>query len=291
MKKRERTVNLVHESEVLETQNVDLKTQVRDLEAQRRKLLDVLQSHGTNCVHQGGYQPLPSLSTLRTCKFLSDLSMSEQQQRLQHHQHQQHQQQQNDEEQTEIKYSHTLKANEMQQDFTKSQQHQQPLPNANHILPGYCKTSPNDDMGYVMSPDSGFVKSPSDLDVNGYPSIKDYIPNCENTSTPNQDFLLKNELIDSSPYTTVQSADRFLFENSDNLDRLTPGTASIKDHHIHHHMEYTGNFDGTILSKADFLSQHTEYLSLADTGVEPQFTDLDSGVTTYTNMTNGGCLA
>jgi activating transcription factor 3 len=297
MKKRERTVNLVHESEVLETQNIDLKAQVRDLEAQRRKLLDVLQSHGANCVHQGGYQPLPSLSTLRACKYLADLSDQRQPT--------------NEDEPTEIKYSQVLK--EAAQHHTP--QSQQPLPNANHILPGYCKPSPTSEIGYVMSPDSGFVKSPAELDVNGGVGYKDYIPNCDTTSTQDREFLLKNELIDSSPFATVQSGDRFLFENSENMDRLTPSTAaSIKDHilhnqhqqqlqqqhqHLHqshqptphnHHLEYSANFDGTLLSKADFLSQHTEYLCEVGDGVESQFTDLDSGVTTYSNM-NGGCLA
>lgn len=51
MKKREKTANLVTESEVLETQNIDLKTQIKDLEKQRRGLEDMLAQHA--CVRRG----------------------------------------------------------------------------------------------------------------------------------------------------------------------------------------------------------------------------------------------
>ncbi|KAL0829215.1 hypothetical protein ABMA28_004046 [Loxostege sticticalis] len=49
MKKRERTVNLVTESEVLENQNIDLKAQLKDLEVQRRQLMDMLSMHKASC--------------------------------------------------------------------------------------------------------------------------------------------------------------------------------------------------------------------------------------------------
>lgn len=49
LKKREKTVNLVQESELLETQNLDLKTQIQKLENQRRKLVDMLSIHGPTC--------------------------------------------------------------------------------------------------------------------------------------------------------------------------------------------------------------------------------------------------
>lgn len=52
LKKREKTVNLVQESEILETQNVDLKTQIQELESQRRRLVDMLSMHGPACVKQ-----------------------------------------------------------------------------------------------------------------------------------------------------------------------------------------------------------------------------------------------
>ncbi|XP_034248565.1 transcription factor kayak [Thrips palmi] len=62
IKKRERTVNLVQESEILESQNYELKTQIQELETQRRRLVDMLSSHSPNCtrpghVHQPAHQP------------------------------------------------------------------------------------------------------------------------------------------------------------------------------------------------------------------------------------------
>ncbi|XP_069687254.1 activating transcription factor 3 isoform X1 [Periplaneta americana] len=50
LKKRERTVNLVQESEVLENQNQDLKTQIQELETQRRRLMDMLSMHSPTCM-------------------------------------------------------------------------------------------------------------------------------------------------------------------------------------------------------------------------------------------------
>jgi len=49
LKKRERTVNLVQESEILENQNHDLKSQIQELETQRRRLVDMLSVHRPNC--------------------------------------------------------------------------------------------------------------------------------------------------------------------------------------------------------------------------------------------------
>ncbi|XP_050538575.1 activating transcription factor 3 [Daktulosphaira vitifoliae] len=45
LKKREKTVNLVQESESLETKNYDLKTQIQELETQRNKLMKMLTVH------------------------------------------------------------------------------------------------------------------------------------------------------------------------------------------------------------------------------------------------------
>lgn len=50
LKKREKTVNLVQESETLESQNVDLKSQIQELEKQRRRLVDMLAMHSTSCM-------------------------------------------------------------------------------------------------------------------------------------------------------------------------------------------------------------------------------------------------
>ncbi|XP_012278738.1 activating transcription factor 3 [Orussus abietinus] len=52
LKKREKTVILVQESEILETQNHDLKSQIQELETQRRRLVDMLSLHGPTCLKQ-----------------------------------------------------------------------------------------------------------------------------------------------------------------------------------------------------------------------------------------------
>uniref|UniRef100_U5EER6 Putative activating transcription factor 3 n=1 Tax=Corethrella appendiculata TaxID=1370023 RepID=U5EER6_9DIPT len=388
MKKRERTVNLVNESEALETQNKDLKSQVNELENQKRKLIELLQAHRPECVHQKGYQPLPSLSTItnNNCKYLDDLNYLEQ---------------------NEVKYSQCLKTQQQQQAQT------------NELPPGYCKSSPTE-IGFVMSPDSGFVKSPSSdfMDVgsnfhqqktstpsssSSTTTTSDYIPNCETTATStvlppvttavpsssplqsntrktnknkspivlpthchpadNEFITLKNELIDTnSPYTSVQSADRFLFDNTidsfnnnntlspnlnsnnnsnnnninNNEDKLT-SLVALKDNttsisasatNVNALLEFNGTFDTIIKASSSYnlLSQnhnhnnnhfrlsnnnnnnninininnnitinnnnnHNDFLILSDTS-DTQFTDLDSGVTSYTNIiTNGSCLA
>ncbi|KAK7792252.1 hypothetical protein R5R35_000063 [Gryllus longicercus] len=54
LKKRERTVNLVHESEILETQNHELKNQIQDLETQRRRLMEMLSMHSPTCLKNNG---------------------------------------------------------------------------------------------------------------------------------------------------------------------------------------------------------------------------------------------
>lgn len=59
MKKREKTANLVNESEILETQNTDLKSQIQDLEKERRKLMEVLSMHGPNCVKNTSQNNIP----------------------------------------------------------------------------------------------------------------------------------------------------------------------------------------------------------------------------------------
>ncbi|KAK3908238.1 Activating transcription factor 3 [Frankliniella fusca] len=53
IKKRERTVNLVQESEILESQNYELKSQIQELETQRRRLVDMLSSHSPTCTRPG----------------------------------------------------------------------------------------------------------------------------------------------------------------------------------------------------------------------------------------------
>lgn len=325
MKKRERTVNLVSESEVLENQNIDLKTQVRELEIQRKKLLEVLQDHGPECVHHNGYQPLPSLSSLKNCKFLSDLGNSNDNQMNGNISTSTSSTSSPSSTNHEIKYSNTLKRHHNNNNNNNSNNmnnnneisigscYNTKSNNYNHmhnLQQNYCKPSPTE-LNYVLSPDSGFVKSPSDMEsLTNYhlPHIKnDYIPNCEtnngnggndriiNNGDQHQEFILKTEAVDS-PYTTEHSAARFLFENSahfDSNDKIsTAPSLAIKDNGSNSILEYS-NFD-PVINKNEFLDHHNnnDFLTSMVEGNDAQFTDLDSGMTTYTNMniTNGGCL-
>lgn len=235
----------------------------------------------------------------------------------------------------------------------------------------YCKSlmSSSSDCYAMSSPDSGFIKSP--VDMANYTTLpqmikSDYIPNCDTGMLHDNvaadgtiEFILKSELVDAndSPYTTVQSADRFLFDgvaesfdpdietgaNSTNdpsalidtqshlhdglkghmllhgMNNNNNSTQINNNHHHHSHLDPNANHSmmhtfGTVnlpvissvlpsthstsiiefntscqqfidssLLKGDFLGQNCEFL-------DSQFTtDLDSGVTTYTN--SGGCLA
>lgn len=54
LKKRERTANLVHESETLETQNIELKNQLQELQNQKRSLMEMLSLHRPQCQHNIG---------------------------------------------------------------------------------------------------------------------------------------------------------------------------------------------------------------------------------------------
>lgn len=349
MKKRERTVNLVNESETLETQNIDFKNQIRELENQRRKLNEILQAHSPHCVHQGGYQPLPSVSTLKNCKYLNELQnyCENNQQQLPHHQH--HQQGPLIE-QPEIKYSQTLKEQQEMMDYGEYKN--------NTMLPhGYCKPSPTDTT-YVLSPDSGFVKSPIDLDnssqysdqlpmqhqqtphscqqqqqqqqqltnnaLNGQhlksqnnyniPTSNDAILTNNNSSSLNNnlnsmlgdtsEIYLKTELMDPSPYTTIQSADRFLFEGTDttfdsdkilmhcNGNTMINGGGNANLIVTSNTLNNVNNLlmDGydTNIIKADFLSHNQEFnIATMVDGTDTQFTDLDSGI--IKSLSNG-CL-
>lgn len=77
MKKRERTQNLIKEAEQLDNQNVDLKNQVRLLEIERRKLMDMLQAHGPACVHQDGLNLPSKLLQSPAFKYLADLNLDD----------------------------------------------------------------------------------------------------------------------------------------------------------------------------------------------------------------------
>lgn len=63
LKKRERTVNLVQESEILENQNQDLKSQIQELETQRRRLMDMLSTHKPTCMKNLPYSTDTAVTT------------------------------------------------------------------------------------------------------------------------------------------------------------------------------------------------------------------------------------
>lgn len=54
LKKRERTQNLVQESETLETQNIELKNQLQELQNQKHALMEMLSVHRPQCQHNIG---------------------------------------------------------------------------------------------------------------------------------------------------------------------------------------------------------------------------------------------
>ncbi|XP_017484278.1 PREDICTED: activating transcription factor 3-like [Rhagoletis zephyria] len=394
MKKRERTQNLIKESEQLETQNVDLKSQVRTLEAERRKLFDMLQCHTTTCVHAGGLNLPSKLMQSPAHKYLAALDIDENSTANSssastsvtasgaHSQtHQQSQasialsnQSAHGVQRTvippmsTIKFSRSAAVNQQLHQLPTQQQH---LPN------GYCKPSPTpQELGYLASPSQESICLPAilpqlssqtpathqigaaNVSAGSVPSINqqvsDYIPNCENSlglvlahtptsvqSNDDNSILLgdmvsplsvmstpttatefvKNELVDSqSPYTTAQSAERFLFES--NCDSFIDIKHAVNLHHgilnsnnnnnnnnsiaaIHHNINNNNNlldFNTSLIGNGsgivpfhDQISIKNDYLHDADllaqfTADGADFVDLDSSVAA-TFMTNNGCLA
>lgn len=119
------------------------------------------------------------------------------------------------------------------------------------------------------------------------------------TPTAATDFV-KNELGDSqSPYTTAQSAERFLFES--NCDTFVDIKHAVNVHQpINHNTNGGGNLidftsslmgggNGTgIVTFHDPISIKNDYLHEEE--LLAQFVDLDTGVAA-SFMANGGCLA
>lgn len=438
MKKRERTLNLVTEAENLEKQNIYLKSEVLDLEKERRKLTDMLHLHGTACIRPDGFQ-LP-ICNISIEKYLNDIGLAPNQtitsgsNGIVINSTAKAICDQTKNKNLPVKLSQTQKIqkippmNTLKFSCRRSNQQQQPQHNIQSPLECVtaltssptttttrciqtpinttnidCKPLPSMDMGYcedpnemltqngnyckslisssvdcytISSPDSGFIKSP--VDIGNYGNLQativktDYIPNCDSTASDlehasqlalshtlddcndnnngdgTMEFILKSELADGSdsPYTTVQSADRFLFDGTpetyeQDIDASIPNQNhlpgdhqtllphhhtdlhhnSLKEHHLlqnnnnQNHInnnntvnvitttpttnnsiiEYNNSpcqqYIESSLLKGDFC-QNGEFITLTSDGIDTQFTDLDSGITTYTNMTNGsGCLA
>lgn len=381
MKKRERTVNLVSEAEILEAQNIDLKAQVRSLEMERRSLTDMLQAHAGSCSRADAMQ-IPNVNT-SIVKYLHEIGLAnlpvdanlisiknELAPKTRTNSTRTTQKMQKIPPVNTLRFSTRSRATAMTPVATTTTRNClvgaspipdcKPLPSidmgfceGDTLTPtnNYCKSliSNSSDCYAMSSPDSGFIKSPVDMSSYPLPQLikTDYIPNCDSgmmndTGNTDVEFILKSELTDAndSPYTTVQSADRFLFdgvaeafdpdmEANASHTMIEPQIDGLKEHmllhgmnnnnstHINnnHHIEapnpnmmhnFVSNLpvistvpahsasiiefntscqqyiDGTLL-KGDFLSQNCEFL-------DSQFTtDLDSGVTTFTN--SSGCLA
>lgn len=303
MKKRERTNNLVSESEQLETQNKEFRNQLQNLETERRKLLNMLDLHVTACIRPGGYnlpanaRESPGQNYLNE-QFLPEL-VCEQPQQIQNHAQQSR---------TAIPPMTTIK-------YSRNGQRNHSHTNGDLLPNGYCKPSPTtQEIGYLSSPTQDGSCLHTDLATQQQQHLQstiiktDYIPNCENsdggTAVDNAaDFVLKSELVDSqSPYTTVQSANRFLFEtNCDNYDikhsnnnNNNNNTNNNNTIDFHHQIATTPTNCSTfenLLIKTDFLPNDTELLAQFTDGTDPEFTDLDSGGVTAYAQINNGCLA
>ncbi|XP_052856830.1 activating transcription factor 3 [Drosophila gunungcola] len=223
MKKRERTQNLIKESEVLDTQNVELKQQVRLLETERRNILDMLQSHG--CQRSSGCQLPSQLLQSPAQKYLSELELetvvvggemansgnANSHQRLQ-----------------SIPSMATFKFGSK---TAAAMAQQQQLPT------GYCKPSPSaqefEHAGYQQQPQQHQQQQQQSLNpagnnnnnvvdqqqqqVNSSPSlISDYVPNCDGLSSSNLSNPSHNSSNMSSNNNTSSSSNNNNTSSSNN---------------------------------------------------------------------------
>lgn len=306
MKKRERTTNLVSEAETLESQNIDLKAQMRTLEIERRSLTEMLQLHGNTCSNAEGIQ-IPHINAT-IMKYLHELGLSNGQQLETKGTNEQLTTVKSEagsktrgpskaaQKQQKIPSVNTLRFNTRR----SAQQTTKLLPSTNILSPVTavpttrncligsmstaspiqdCKPLPSIDMGFcegrndtltptssyckslmssssdcyaISSPDSGFIKSPVDMaNYSTLPQLikSDYIPNCDtgilndgtNGDASISEFILKSELVDAneSPYTTVQSADRFLFDGvAESFDPDIESGANGNHQHQHHQQHH-----------------------------------------------------
>lgn len=330
MKKRERTINLISEAEILETQNVDLKAQVCSLEIERRSLTDMLQSHTTSCMHNEVLQ-LPMFES-STANSISDINITD----VDKHGNMQSCQKSHKtrtrsssnkipsisklNSHSQLKHKLNMSKN------TRSKGNLRPIENTmNHVLiseanmttssinvlPSIditlssevmdCKTlisDPSD--AYNVS---AFLKDSVDMD-SALPIIidSDYIPNCnsaagqnvfdqsgfgiaDNNNTDGMEFILKSEMVDTndSPYTTVQSADRFLFDGvNETFTDIEPTSNTIQPYVSSHidmngfkenlHLHHLNNNNNNIAHPCNNNNEHFS-------------TNMSHGVDTINNLT------
>lgn len=279
LKKREKTNNLIKESEQLDSQNVDLKSQVKTLELERRSLLEMLQSHANVCAN--GFSLAPHLYQSPAYKYFNILDLNPPTN-----------DQQSQEPRKVIPPMSTIK-------YSRQRQHQQQQSTMNLPLNGYLKEEPQS----TRQPTFDFES-------------------CSSSSDGLTNDLVKHELVDSqSPYTTAQSAERFLFESNEismdikhqinnNSNMLNNNTV---DYHRHDHSNIfndssngntlsntcniishsSGSTYDPMLSKAEFLNDDTVAgLLLEQVTSVSELVDLDTGFSAqFQQMANEGCLA
>lgn len=367
MKKRERTQNLIKESEQLDTQNLELKNQVRALETERRKLLEMLQGHTPSCVRRGGLNLPSKLLQSPAQKFLAELDMEENVSAATSrdggdlenkcngtNMPAQHQARTAIPPMSTIKFSraNNFKAAAVVAAGILNSPASSNLPN------GYCKPSPSaHELGYLNSPSQESMCLPSlqastptgqqtstllvngdylsqcdsDLSVLGLQSVCNGSSNSGGDSSallasvasplsavstptnPTNEFV-KNELVDSqSPYTTAQSAERFLFEthcdsyvdikhavslhpgshnnNNNSISHLSHNNnnSNLLDFHSMSNSHSIAPFHDQLSIKNDYLHD-SDLLALTLSGDAGEFVDLDTGVAA-SFLANGGCLA
>lgn len=273
LKKREKTNNLIKESEQLDAQNIDLKSQVKTLELERRSLLEMLQQHASVCTN--GFTLAPHLYQSPAFKYFNILDLNPPPS-----------DQQSQEPRKVIPSMETFKYSRQRQQHQQQQQQQSSM-----TLPlnGYLKEEPQS------------TRQP----------IYDF-ESCSSSSDGHND-LIKHELVDSqSPYTTAQSAERFLFESNDtNLEMKHQINNNSNMLNNNNTIDYQRNDHSNFSNSCNIISQSnsnsydpllskTEFLTHDDTvaGLLEQCTsvselvDLDTGFSTqFQQMTNEGCLA
>ncbi|KAH8289535.1 hypothetical protein KR054_007100 [Drosophila jambulina] len=228
MKKRERTQNLIKESEILDTQNVELKSQVRLLETERRKVIDILESHG--CLRSGGCQLPAHLTQSPALKYLAELELDV----------------------AGIAAAAAV-ANSSNSSSSNSQQRVQSIPSmatfkfgsktaaamAQQLPTGYCKPSPSaqefEHAGYQQQQQqqqqqslnpasSSNIEQQHHHQQNPSPGLlSDYVPNCDTLSSSNH-----NNPSSSSNNTSVSSSSSSSSNNSSSSVSTTSSSSAIE---------------------------------------------------------------
>uniref|UniRef100_A0A182TN55 BZIP domain-containing protein n=1 Tax=Anopheles melas TaxID=34690 RepID=A0A182TN55_9DIPT len=243
MKKRERTVNLINESETLDAQNRELKSQVSKLETEYRNFLLESPSEllGTgDQTAKSEYIPGPAVSVASSTTAPQPAPK-------------------NGRSKPGPKPRQSRAQNKTTPSATATSTTATNLPSlkSNASIINTTTTTTTTPFGtkgnpliaatlMTTTPSSSPSSVPSPL--TGSHSLSTVNPIINSIgglgTTDDDDFILKNELIDThSPYTTVQSADRFLFDatldlyNNNAHSPLTAGLNCATSHQQHQHAQ------------------------------------------------------